>query len=97
MYHCYTMQEIKEYNKLAGFHFFDDDTMRFFNSRIGKRLYQGPTGVYFVTSEKFDYDSERMYTVRQFNPDEKNISTIGEFNQLTQSEARTLAIKSAQS
>ena len=62
-----TIDQIKTANKARGFHWFDPDTLRFFKSRIGGAVYQGPGGVYFVTSE-CGPSGVRRYTVRQFTP-----------------------------
>ncbi len=62
-------------------HFFDLDTMRFFNSRIG-RSRPCKNGVwYFVTSEKPPHGS-RCYSVRKMELD-GDINTISEFCSLT--------------
>jgi len=78
------MYEIKRANVAAGWHFFEPGTLRFFRSRIGETVYQGPGGVYFVTSEQFEDSrgnrAERLYTVRQFFPDSGKVETVGEFN-----------------
>lgn len=70
-----TINDIKYANSEAGYHFFDADTLRFFNSRIlGGVIGDG----YFITSEKYDYNSPRLYTIRHANAD-GSISTVGEF------------------
>jgi len=97
----WTMQEIREANRKAGFHWFDADTLRFFRSRIGERVYQGAGGIYFVSSEQFvgsdGRGKPRAYTVRVFNPETGDVSTARgvEFNTLTRSQANTLAKKFA--
>ncbi len=55
------MLEVKQRNVSRGQHFFDADTMRFFNSRVSNILYGGR---YFVTSERND-NYPRYYTVRE--------------------------------
>jgi hypothetical protein len=90
------IQDIITANKMKGQHFFDKDTMRFFRSRVLPRVYQGPGGIYFITSEKFvsrwsDYEGKRLYSVRRFNPKTADIGTMGDFNKLS----RYLAIKYA--
>mgnify|MGYP003526637488 CR=1 FL=1 len=71
-----SMQDIQR--KHTG-HWFSRDTMRFFLSRVGEYGYQGPGGVYFVSSERFSRDgSPRLYTVRRQDPD-GSIETVGEF------------------
>ncbi len=66
-------------NQMGGFHFFDVDTMRFFNSRILPTVHQGRYGVYFVTSERFDENTPRRYTVRRFDPATGKVDTVGNF------------------
>ena len=73
-------------------HFFDKETMRFFDSRIcyaSVRIKDADW--YFITSEKCDFvgDPDRMYTVRKMKLD-GNIETIGEFNTLTKYQAEKL-------
>lgn len=58
--------DIKRANDRAGLHFFEASSMRFFNSRVLDGIYGGKL---FVTSEKFDYASPRLYTVRIAHPD----------------------------
>ena len=84
----YRMEEIKQINQEKGFHFFSGSAMRFFKSRVGDTVFQGGGGVFFVTSERFDYDSPRLYTVREFDPDTGNVNTVGEFNELTYQQKR---------
>ena len=48
-----TIAEIKRENKKAGQHFFDADTMRFFDSRIESSAMRGHERYYFITSEQF--------------------------------------------
>ena len=73
-----TIDQIKEANKARGFHWFDPDTLRFFKSRIGGTVYQGPGGVYFVTSERGP-SGVRRYSVRQFHPSTGGVDTVGDF------------------
>jgi hypothetical protein len=94
-----TMSDIKLANAAAGNHWFEPATLRFFRSRVGDTVYQGPGGVYFVSSEQF-VDSrgnaaERLFTVRKFNPETGDINTASEFNKLTRSAAITQARKLA--
>lgn len=75
-----TMADIRLQNKAIGNHFFDRDSMRFFDSRIESGLLDNK---YFITSEQFHgsdgYSESRKYTIREAKPDGK-IETIGEFN-----------------
>lgn len=69
-------------------YFFSKDTMRFFRSRVLQDVYQGPGGVYFVTSEKACFDDyKRVFTVRKYDPIERLVSTAGDFAQLTKYKA----------
>lgn len=63
-------RDIETAARLAGSHFFDPDTMRFFRSRVGERVYNGR---FFVTSEQNDHGGirspePRRYTVRVVIP-----------------------------
>ena len=86
-----TMADVRRANAANGFHFFDASTLRFFASRIGRTLYGGR---YFITSEQFisysdpSYSGDRLYTVREVQPD-GSIETVGEFQQYeTNAQAR---------
>ena len=70
------MGAIRAENARIGHHFFSRDTLRFFDSRIPRATVDGSR--YFVTSERFDYSSPRLYTVRYANTD-GSIDTIGKF------------------
>lgn len=87
----YSIDDIKRINKDKGFYFFSPDTMRFFNSRVGDSVYQGIGGIFFVTSEKYDYKSDRKYTVREFEPESGNITTVDDFNEYTRYQAHSRA------
>ena len=80
------INQVKRANKELGHHWFSRDTMRFFKSRVGTRVYKGK---YFISSEQFEcfgssghgYHIEpRKYTVRIANED-GSIDTVGEFQQ----------------
>ncbi len=57
-----SVQAIKAANKRAGGHFFDADTIRFWNSEIEPKVYGGK---YFVTSEQFSEGDARRFSVRE--------------------------------
>lgn len=68
-----TMADVKERNRLAGGHFFDRDTMKFFGSRIESGLYKNST---FITSEYTGFERKnRAYTVRVFDEKTGEIKT----------------------
>lgn len=80
-----------EIMRMAKGHFFDKSSMRFFNSRLAQYGYRKITCtdketiyhnlVFFVTSEKYDYKSPRLYTIRRLNISTGEIITVGEFQQ----------------
>lgn len=82
-----SIEQIKDANARAGKYFFSDGAMRFFNSRVSDVVHTGPGGVYFVTSEKFDWKTPRRYTVRQFNPETAGVDDASEFQQFASSDA----------
>lgn len=68
-------------------HFFDADTIGFFNSRIGRA--KEKNGIwYFVTSEKPPHE-KRQYTVRKMLLD-GSIENIGGFCSMSSYKANTL-------
>lgn len=83
----HTMQQARNANQRAGYHFFDASTMRFFGSRLPRKVYPVPNGALFVTSEQrpagYGEDlAPRRYTVR-FIHDIGLTHTIGEFQAFT--------------
>lgn len=97
---AYTIAQIKRANAAAGFNFFDAGAMSFFSSTIHPRVYQGPAGVFLITSEQFvgsdGVAAERKYTLRKFYPETGRVWTYGAFNDLTLREARRRARAVAQ-
>ncbi len=81
-----TIDEIKQANKDIVGHWFDSDTMSFFNSRVVSEVIDGK---YFITSEKFDDQSPRLFTVREAD-DEGRINSVSNFQEFKSiSAART--------
>ena len=70
---------VKQVSKKHDKHFFDDSTMRFFNSRISQDAIKSGNMAYFVSSEKFDSKTPRLYSVRAINLDTGKIETIPDF------------------
>jgi hypothetical protein len=56
-----TISEIKEANKAIDNHFFDAGALKFFNSKIYTEIIHGNL---FITSERFDENSPRLFSVR---------------------------------
>jgi hypothetical protein len=74
----YDIYRIERENRNAGRHFFDKATLKAFDSRIHSQVYQGPGGVYFVTSERFHGTTKtgpRRYNVRRFWPNTGGITS----------------------
>lgn len=69
------LTEIKQANADLGHFFFSPSTLAFFNSRTLPGIIDGR---YFVTSERFDSSTPRLYTVRRAE-DDGSIDTVGEF------------------
>lgn len=89
-----TIQEIEQANKAAGQLWFSSGAVRYFASGIDLEVYEGPGGVFFVSSEKA-LREPRAYTVRQFHPDTGRVSTVGEFNVWTRKGAHQQAKQAA--
>jgi len=73
-----SVSDVRRKNEEKGFHFFDRGSMKFFNSRVettGDLI----KNKYFITSEQFDYNSPRQYSIRKFNPTTAGIDTVSEF------------------
>lgn len=90
----YTINDIKSQVRASGSHWFDPGAMRSFGTRVSEIVYQGPGGVFFVTSEKPPHD-KRKYNVRQFDPETNNISTHGEFCVMSRRQAHAAAEEAA--
>lgn len=75
------INELIEIHGRKGFHFFSKNSKRFFNSRIGKKVLVKDDFAYFITSEKFDFNSPRLYTARKMNLTTGEINTIGQFQE----------------
>ena len=92
----YDIDDIKRANADAGGCWFSRGALRFFNSRIGRTVYQGPGGIYFTSSETPDLDRvQRKYCVRKFDPATGRISTVGEFREYETAAAARAAAKRA--
>jgi hypothetical protein len=79
------IDDVRGYNRGMGYHFFDPEAMRFFDSRIGEDIKIIPgVGVGFVTSEKFDYKTPRLYTARVLE-ESGNVKSLSEFQAFTSS------------
>lgn len=73
-----TIGVLKNANAASGGNWFSPATIRFFNSRIPRNDTRLIHGRYFVSSEQFDHDAPRLYTIREALSD-ASVETIGEF------------------
>ena len=73
-------------------HWFSPGAMRFFKSRLGSEVLPVPDGWLFVSSERFDYNTPRLYTIRKMDQFGE-ISEVGEFQQYTSSASARRVIR----
>lgn len=73
----WTVNDIKAASRAAGWHWFDPGSMRMFGTVVDRKVYHGENGIFFVTKDD-DCHGKPGYTVRQFEPAEYRIDTIGE-------------------
>lgn len=79
----YSMQDLQYAHQ--GY-WFSPGAMRFFKSRLGSEVLPVPDGWLFVSSERFDDNTPRLYTIRKMDQ-YGEISEVGEFQQYTSSAA----------
>jgi len=71
-----TMQQVKAN---ATGHWFEPAATRFFNSRYPEIAYKKDNLAYFITSEQFDRDHPRLYTIRVMDWSTGKVDTVGDF------------------
>ena len=74
-------------------HFFDPGATRFFRSRYPQTGIVKDNRAFFVTSEQFDYNAPRLYTVRMCDMATGIVETVGEFQQYETSAQANAVIK----
>jgi hypothetical protein len=92
----YSENQLKEFSRESAYpYYFSRDTMRFFNSRLLSGFHHTEKGLIFITSEKFDYKSPRLYSVRIMR-DNGKVDNLSEFQAFTYSyQARNFAKEEA--
>ena len=75
------MSRVKSANKDNAGHWFNGRETRFFNSRYPRTATLFKNVAYFVSSEQYDSDSERLYTTRACDMLTGKVTTVGEFQQ----------------
>lgn len=73
-----TMANVRAANRAAGHTWFSPGSMRFFDSRMERRVHTGPGGTYFVSSEQFSPAARRYWSVRHLHPS-GDVRTHGPF------------------
>ncbi|HEY6019372.1 MAG TPA: hypothetical protein VIY48_05535 [Candidatus Paceibacterota bacterium] len=73
-----SIEDLKQANEDAGYHWFDKGAMEFFDTIVYPELIQHPEGAYFISSERFDSSSPRLFTVR-FTRFSGETNTVGPF------------------
>jgi len=87
-------RDIKRANENSSeHHFFDAGATRFFRSRYPQTGIVKDNKAYFVTSEQFNYNSPRLYTVRVCNMATGVVDSVGEFQQYRTSSQAQAAIR----
>lgn len=78
------LAEFKKAHKAQGGHFFDPSAMRFFNSKIESGLLGKEGRQVFITSERYDLNRPKKYTIRHAMPsgEVQDVSDFGNFNTL---------------
>ena len=87
-------RDIKRANENSSeHHFFDAGATRFFRSRYPQTGIVKDNKAYFVTSEQFNPNSPRLYTVRVCNMATGVVDSVGEFQQYRTSSQAQAAIR----
>lgn len=90
VYKLHSLYQIKRAAENAGSHWFSPTALRFFSSRISRRVYPVPNGALFISSEQFrpfrGEDGPRLYSVRSCTCDGR-VDTVGDFQQYRTREA----------
>ena len=86
------MRIVEELNEKAGRKWFSAGAVSFFNSRWGRTAYKKGKKAYFISSEKSPWGN-RKYTIRTFDFKTKIVGTLGDFNVLTEKQAKALLFK----
>jgi len=64
-----TVSDLRRINRENGGHYFSPETMRFFGTRMEKKVHHGPGGIFFVHSgDNFDRTA-RQWHVTRFHPE----------------------------
>lgn len=88
-----TMEEIKAATlKSRCRNWFEESSMEFFNTILYPEVFPTDKGSYFITSEQFDDEAPRLFSVRFCSLDGV-VGTIGNFQGCTSFEEAKVVIK----
>ena len=87
----WTIKDIRDTMNETGSYWWSKDTMSFFGTKIIGGAFNGPGGVFLVSSEQKPSGRARRFTVRQYNPKTKRIQTVGDFCELDRVDALSQA------
>ncbi len=73
-----TFSQFKKLNQEKGFHWFEPETMSFFQTELYENTWDNLLGL-FITSE-VNPSGEKKFSVRQANFETGNVKTIGSFH-----------------
>lgn len=83
------MAEAKKAHKNFGGHFFDREAMKFFNSKVESQLIDGR---FFITSERFNDESPKLFTIREIASNGEMLSDVGNFQEFNSLESALVAV-----
>lgn len=88
------IEEVKQVDRDHKNHFFDADTIRFFNSRVSDRAYKVGDKAYFITSERSKIGNQpRKWSIRVIDLTTGNIRTVGQFQEFNSSKEAKAELK----
>ena len=69
----------KHYVKKTKGYWFTKSSMAFFNSKVNEKLFYKPETkkILFISSERFDSNTPRRYSIREYNTETGSIETVG--------------------
>jgi len=91
-YNKHNIWSVNDIDRRHRGHFFSPSAMKFFNSRVIQDVFCGVNNCYFVTSERYDANSPRLFTLRKYDPSTDNFETVGDFQAY---ESKAVALSAA--
>lgn len=72
-YDAKNMDEVIANNTEAGYHWFDEDTMRFWGCEVVTKLFSNNT---FITVDDNFNGTRKLYSIRTYDPDTAAVGTL---------------------